>query len=438
MSLALLALVPLLAARAAAAHDVGTITTAPANPTGGVHARQAASSTTYETTSPLPLTEYFYPYDEVPYQVNPYQYERGPQTGYNQCNSTTEGADSQCQTGIVNWLDDFCLWGAPGQGANETIGDIEAAVVSYCTRSGHGSRVLPPGTITGAQFVRTDAYIQIVGWFNQTAIGLTADDTGGELDPHGADYLGNPLGGLMYSNGFSNSSAGGNSSADYVQTQSWNEFVGSNQFCVKLCNPNYDSGSTNYCQNIYDLLGCTYNMPADYADINGQFLACDSDLQDEVGTYTSGGQTLTWSQPSSLAATETIPWTPRVPSSSNCVYYHSTDLFPTEALGYQSTAVALDDVSLTTTAATTPASYGTVSGAPTAASGSGSGSASGSSATGASSSAAKSGSASASAKSGSSSASSSASTSGAKLNVNVVGGLAGFAGFAVGLAAVLC
>ena len=49
--------------------------------------------------------------------------------------------------------------------------------------------------------MRTEAYIQVVGWFNQTAINLDPTDTGGELDPHGADLAGNPLGGLMYSTG---------------------------------------------------------------------------------------------------------------------------------------------------------------------------------------------------------------------------------------------
>lgn len=95
---------------------------------------------------------------------------------------------------------DFCLWGAPGTKGGETIGDIEAAVVSYCTRQGHGGRIMPAGTITAVQFTRTDAYFQITGRIDQTGLNLAADDSGGELDPHGADLMGNPLGGLVYSN----------------------------------------------------------------------------------------------------------------------------------------------------------------------------------------------------------------------------------------------
>lgn len=88
-----------------------------------------------------------------------------------------------------------------GNSPNETVGDVEAAMVAYCSRSGHGSRVLPAGAIQGIQFMRTSQYIQIAGYIDQTALGLQADDTGGEEDPHGADQLGNPLGSLVFSNG---------------------------------------------------------------------------------------------------------------------------------------------------------------------------------------------------------------------------------------------
>ena len=40
-----------------------------------------------------------------PYQVNLADAVRGPQQGYNQCNSTTEGPDSLCQTVMVNSID---------------------------------------------------------------------------------------------------------------------------------------------------------------------------------------------------------------------------------------------------------------------------------------------------------------------------------------------
>ena len=116
------------------------------------------------------------------------------------------------------------------------------------------------------QFMRTEAYIQVVGLFNQTAMNLASDDFGGELDPHGADLAGNPLGGLVYSTGFGqykNTTMMGNSTTmgmnatmppssmnmtqNYTQTESWNNFVGSNIFCFKLCDPSYNT-TKNYCQ----------------------------------------------------------------------------------------------------------------------------------------------------------------------------------------------
>lgn len=58
--------------------------------------------------------------------------------------------------------------------------------MAYCTKDTHGARTIRAGALQGVQMVRTSAYIQIVGFIDQTAIGLTADDSGGELDPHGA------------------------------------------------------------------------------------------------------------------------------------------------------------------------------------------------------------------------------------------------------------
>ncbi|SGY46121.1 BQ5605_C001g00385 [Microbotryum silenes-dioicae] len=282
----------------------------------------------------LSTKQYTYAYNQVPNQVNPYDYLRGPQTGTNICNSTTENADGMCQTALLNSIDSFCLWGSPGTTANETIGDIEAEVVAYCTRAGLGGRIMPAGTITGLQFMRTSAYIQFVGYLNQTGLGLQETDSGGELDPHGADLLGNPLGGLVYSSQFPGANTSGNA---YGQVVQWNNFVGSGVFCFKLCFPNVTT--PDYCQNKYDIIGCDYNMPSNVSV--GEFVSCEGDLQDEVGTYTgTNGKTTVWSQPEDLPATSTLPWTPRVPASSNCVTHASTALFPIASLGYQSTSTS--------------------------------------------------------------------------------------------------
>lgn len=141
------------------------------------------------------------------------------------------------------------------------------------------------------------------------------------VDPHGADNLGNPLGGLVYS---TNLPGGDNST--YIQAWNWNNFIGSNEFCFKICYNNVTS--PDYCQNKFDLIGCSYNMPSNNTE--GEFVKCDGDLQDEVGTYTgTDGSTTVWSQPDTLAADYTMPYTPRIPASSNCVTYSSEELFGT-------------------------------------------------------------------------------------------------------------
>lgn len=53
----------------------------------------------------------------------------------------------------------------------------------------HGARTIPPGTFTGLQFMRTPAYIQWTGTLDITKLNYAADDSGGELDPHGADLV---------------------------------------------------------------------------------------------------------------------------------------------------------------------------------------------------------------------------------------------------------
>jgi hypothetical protein len=92
-----------------------------------------------------------------------------------------------CQTSFANHIDDFCLWAPPKP--NSTIGDTEGQEVAWCSKSGHGTRLIPAGALTGVQFIKTPDYIQIAGFIDQTLVNLAADDYGGELDPHGADLV---------------------------------------------------------------------------------------------------------------------------------------------------------------------------------------------------------------------------------------------------------
>ncbi|KAI6039524.1 hypothetical protein EDC04DRAFT_2684988 [Pisolithus marmoratus] len=225
-----------------------------------------------------------------------------------------------CQTSFVNHIDDFCLWAPPKP--NSTIGQTEAEEVAWCTKHGHGTRLIPEGALHGVQVLKTPDYIQIAGFIDQSKINLTPDDYGGELDPHGADLRGNPLGGLMYSNAFPGSNGNNNS---YQQVIDWTNFMGANAFCIKVCDPAKNTGPA-LCQNIYDRLGCAYNAPNNAK--NGTFEVCDADNMTPPGVYVSGGATMTYFQPpESLGPITTVPYTPVVPSSSNCVTYPSAALY---------------------------------------------------------------------------------------------------------------
>jgi hypothetical protein len=75
-------------------------------------------------------------------------------------------------------------------------------MVAYCSKPGHGTRLIPAGALQGVQFLRTPDYIQVVGFIDQSKINMASDDYGGEMDPHGADLRGNPMGGVMFSHVF--------------------------------------------------------------------------------------------------------------------------------------------------------------------------------------------------------------------------------------------
>jgi len=268
-------------------------------------AAQLITAQTYDR-----LAEKVVPYDQRPFKMDTVATGRGPQYGYNNCSAATTGPESLCQTAFVNSLEDFCVWGLPEPG--ETVGDSEAEAVAYCTTGAHGTRVIPPGAIYGAQMIQTDKYIQVVGYVDQTKLNIAAGDYGGEMDPIGADGRGNPLGGLMYSTAFSNNN-------EIQQTRYWTNFMGGDQFCIKVCIPNGPDAARE-CEHIYDRIGCRYNVYADYAAINGTFEACQGDVGLYAGVYRGeNGRLSTYTQPAeSLGAISTINYTPSVPPSSSC------------------------------------------------------------------------------------------------------------------------
>lgn len=122
------------------------------------------------------------------------------QTGTNAC-GTGSNQTSMCQNLYLNSATDFCLWAPPGP-QPQGVGDAERSVVSYCTKSGRGTRLIPSGTLKSVHFVKTPHYVQVSGTGAFEKMFVSDAGGGGELDPHGPDDLGNPRGGLVFSNSF--------------------------------------------------------------------------------------------------------------------------------------------------------------------------------------------------------------------------------------------
>jgi len=311
---------------------------------------------TTSTTSIIPLASKHFDYNNLPYQADTDVGIRGTQSGYNRCNSTTENQQSLCQTAIINSIDDFCLW-APPTGPT-TIGETEHEEVAWCTKPGHGSRLIPAGALKGVQFMKTPDYVQVVGFIDQTLINLSSDDFGGELDPHGADFRGNPLGGLFYSTAWS---ADNNT---YEQVIEWNNFMGGNLFCLKACDP-AGANAAHFCEHIYDRIGCAYNSPNTAQ--SGTFESCQGDNQDFPGVYTdASGQVQTYTQPpESLGAISTMPYQPKVPASSNCVTYTSSAIYtalPTPTGLTSSSGSSVRSTGTRTSSGASPSNTGSSSG----------------------------------------------------------------------------
>ncbi|KZT36170.1 hypothetical protein SISSUDRAFT_1050296 [Sistotremastrum suecicum HHB10207 ss-3] len=197
----------------------------------------------------------------------PKQSEQG-QTGTNQCGGGSSQT-SNCQNVFINSVEDFCLYAPPDP--DGTIGDTERIEVSWCMKSGYGTRLIPDGTIHGAHFVQTPDFVQVTGVGDLTKLNIAAGDEGGELDPHGADGNGNPIGGLVF----------GSSFGKLQQYHEWTNFMSDTEFCFRACKD--APKAPTFCQHIYDVLGCQWNMPANYNA--GSFEDCIGNSGEPMGVY---------------------------------------------------------------------------------------------------------------------------------------------------------
>ncbi|UZJ52291.1 hypothetical protein CBS101457_001611 [Exobasidium rhododendri] len=203
--------------------------------------------------------------DKPTYSVTdlPDTWEEG-QVGSNQCGQWKPySAESKCQNVFVNSVTDFCLWAPFKEG---TIGDQEQEMVSYCTKQGYGTRVMPQGTIKGAHFIKSLDFLQVTGFGDFTKVLITAGDQGGELDPHGATGAGNPPGGLVFSRNVQGQEG------QWVQLKEWSNFMSADEFSIRVC---YGDNAAKYCPHTLDEMGSRFNHPGDYSE--GSFTNCLSD-----------------------------------------------------------------------------------------------------------------------------------------------------------------
>ncbi|RDX57386.1 hypothetical protein OH76DRAFT_1476784 [Lentinus brumalis] len=205
--------------------------------------------------------------------------EKG-QSGTNQC-GTGSDQNSMCQNLYINGIDDFCLFAPPEPGADSVIGNTERIEVAWCLKPGYGTRLIPDGAITGAHFVQTPDYVQVTGVGDLTKLNIPKGDEGGELDPHGADGNGNPIGGLVFSSAF----------GDLQQIHEWTNFMAADEFCIRACKDGPKAPAL--CQHIYDVMGCGWNMPGNYNA--GSFDQCQGDTGEPMGVY--GTSTFRQGQP---------------------------------------------------------------------------------------------------------------------------------------------
>lgn len=152
-----------------------------------------------------------------------------------------------------------------------------------------------------------------------TKIGLPSGDYGGELDPHGATNMGNPIGGNVTSN----------VSGKDVFYEEWMNYVSFEQVCFRVCIAGSDVAPTPLeCQHTLDEMGCNWVMPGNYAD--NSFDTCDGDAAYPPGLYPQGsGRTSTFQQYFSTVAgdatyvngspdQQTPSFAYSLPATSNC------------------------------------------------------------------------------------------------------------------------
>ena len=175
---------------------------------------------------------------------------KGPKLG------TPVNQTSVARLASINSIDDWCTFGPYDLANPQPMGNIEDRTVAWCTKARNNARVIPDGTLTAVHFVKTPLYVQIMALGDFTKIGMVPGDMGGELDPHGATNMGNPVGGNVTSN-----VVDGKTDVFYEE---WMNYLSANQVCFRVCiAASSQVTSAAECQHTLDEMGCNFVMPGE-------------------------------------------------------------------------------------------------------------------------------------------------------------------------------
>ncbi|RSH91737.1 hypothetical protein EHS25_009106 [Saitozyma podzolica] len=170
--------------------------------------------------------------------------------------------DSQDSTNNDMWLvsyEDFCLYGPPDP--FQYIWETGLDVVSWCSQAGHGTRLIPDGTLQGVTFVRANDWVQVSGTGDFTKINIAPGDAGGQFDSD----QNTPDGAIMYV------------SDDNQSVDNWVTLISADTFCVRAC-----TGDPSYCPTTYDQMGCWW-FTGEALGPSGVWQDCASDDGDPPG-----------------------------------------------------------------------------------------------------------------------------------------------------------
>lgn len=270
------------ASRSASSSSVSIVTTVPLSSS----ATSSSSTGVWSTASPAPF-EYGTPSNT--YWGVQGRGKNGPTNPQTPSLNTPVNQSSESRLATLNGVDDWCTFAPEPLNNTQTMGYLEATTVAYCTKPRNNARVIPDGTVTAVQFVKTPLYIQLSALGDFTKINMAPGDMGGELDPHGATNMGNPVGGNVTSN-----VVDGKTDVFYEE---WMNYISTTQICFRVCIAGSDKVTpSEECQHTLDEMGCGFVMAQTQIN-NGTFESCESDSAYPPGIYPQpDGSTSTFEQ----------------------------------------------------------------------------------------------------------------------------------------------